>query len=279
MNDSAVPAIPSASILLVRDGAAGLEVFMVVRHREIEFASGASVFPGGRVADSDREADLSARCDGAEALGGEALALRAAAIRECFEECGVLLARTGDGAMIAGAALAGLDHTRSALEREELSLAGLLGAHGLRLACDELVPFGHWITPDFAPKRFDTWFFIAAAPPNQEPRHDGSEAVDSLWISPNRALAEADAGDRWLVLATRANLMRLAESETAAAALDAAGRRAIVAVQPWIEARPEGKIVCLPPEAGYALTELPAEVARGGPWPEAGKAPDQRSLD
>lgn len=270
MNDAAVPAIPSASVLLVRDGAAGLEVFMVVRHREIEFAAGATVFPGGRVAASDREPALRTRCDGADALDAEALALRAAAIRECFEECGVLLARTGDGAMIAGAALAGLDRYRSALESEEHSFAGFLGAHGLRLAGDALVPFGHWITPDFVPKRFDTWFFIAAAPHNQEPRHDGSEAVDSLWISPEKALAEADAGDRSLMLATRANLMRLAEQKTVAAALAAAGRRTIVAVQPWIEARPEGKIVCIPAEAGYALNEIPAEVARGGAWPQAG---------
>lgn len=269
MNDAPAPAIPSASILIIRDAPAGLEVFMVVRHREIDFAAGATVFPGGRVTDSDRQPDLRARCDGAQELDAGALALHAAAIRECFEECGVLLARTRDGAMIAGEALAGLEGTRQALEREELTLAGLLGAHALRLAGDALVPFGHWITPDFAPKRFDTWFYLAAAPHGQEPRHDGYEAVDSLWIAPRKALAEADAGTRSLVLATRANLMRLAERKTVAAALDAAGRRAIVPVQPWIEARAEGKIVCIPAEAGYALTELPAEVARGGAWPQA----------
>ena len=95
MKQTVVPAILAASVLLVRDGAAGLEVFMVVRHREIEFASGATVFPGGRVAASDREADLRARCNGADTLDAESLALRAAAIRECFEECGVLLAQTG----------------------------------------------------------------------------------------------------------------------------------------------------------------------------------------
>ena len=270
MSDTAAPAIPSASILLIRDASQGLEVFLVVRHRAIKFAAGASVFPGGRVTGADRDPALRARCDGQDALNAEALALRAAAVRECFEECGVLLARTDDGAMIAGEALAGLDHTRQALEREELTLAGLLGAHDLRLAGDALVPFGHWITPDFAPKRFDTWFYLADAPRGQEPLHDGSEAVDSLWISPRKALAEADAGDRSLVLATRANLMRLAESENVAAALDAAGRQTIVAVQPWIETRPEGKIVCMPPDAGYALSEIPIDVARGGAWPEAG---------
>ena len=270
MKKTVVPAILAASVLLVRDGAAGLEVFMVVRHREIEFASGATVFPGGRVAASDREADLRARCNGADTLDAESLALRAAAIRECFEECGVLLARTPDGAMIDGKVLAGLDRYRQALEREKLGLAGLLGEHGLTLACDALAPFGHWITPDFAPKRFDTWFYLAAAPHGQEPRHDGSEAVDSVWISPEKALAEADAGGRSLVLATRANLMRLAESATAAAALDTTAKRTIVAVQPWIEARPEGKFVCIPAEAGYALKEIPAEVARGGAWPKPG---------
>ena len=102
MNDAAPSAIPSASILLIRDGAPALEVFMVVRHHEIKFAAGASVFPGGRVAGSDSEEALRSLCDGAVGLDAEELALRAAAIRECFEESGVLLARTDDGAMIAG---------------------------------------------------------------------------------------------------------------------------------------------------------------------------------
>jgi len=269
MNDKAAPAIPSASILLVRDGVSALEVFMVVRHKEIEFASGASVFPGGRVAASDREEALRGHCDGADGLDGEALAMRAAALRECFEESGVLLARSGDGAMLTGAALSGLDHYRQSLERDELGLAEMLGAHGLTLACDALVPFSHWITPEFAPKRFNTLFFLAAAPHGQEPRHDGSEAVDSIWLTPEKALAEANAGSRSLVLATRMNLMRLAEQNNVAAALDAAAARTIKAIQPIVKKRPEGMFVCIPEEAGYALTEIPAKVARGGAWLEA----------
>ena len=101
---------PAATILLARDGAEGLEIFMVKRHREIEFASGAMVFPGGKVEDGDRDGALREACEGAEDLDGGELALRLAALRETFEECGVLLARRrGNDALVNGDELTKLE--------------------------------------------------------------------------------------------------------------------------------------------------------------------------
>src|SRR5829696_2921404 len=146
-----VPARPAATVLLVRDGAAGLEVFMVVRHREIEFAGGALVFPGGRVEEAD------GALAGDDPLG----AFRAAGIRETFEECGVLLARArGDADMIrAERLLAVADRHHAALLRNGRSLPEVLAAEELEPAMDALVHWAHWVTPASRSKRFDTQFF------------------------------------------------------------------------------------------------------------------------
>jgi len=269
MNDEA-SARPSATILILRDGADGLEVFMVVRHHEVDFASGASVFPGGRLAEGDRDPALRGLCDGVEGMDDGQLELAVAAIRESFEECGILLARRPGVAELLGAAdLAPLERYRGKFDTGALAMADFLRANELRLACDALVPYANWITPDFAPKRFDTWFFLAAAPAGQIGLHDGTEAVDSIWIRPAQALAEANAGTRPIVFATRMNLMHLLGADSVVAAMAAASGRAITTIQPWLEDRPDGKTVCIPAAAGYPLSEVPVDVARGGPWPDA----------
>jgi 8-oxo-dGTP pyrophosphatase MutT (NUDIX family) len=266
--------IPSSSLLLVRDGAlgleeAGLEVLMIVRHHEIDFASGASVFPGGRVVESDSDPRLAALADGAEGLSEGEIAMRAAAVRECFEECGILLARrAGEAAPVGPDIASALAGERRALETNAKGLADILGPNGLRLPCDALVSFSHWITPEFMPKRFDTLFFIAEAPAGQEERHDGTEAVDSVWLDPARAIAEADAGQRAVVFATRLNLMRLAESGSVAGALDAARARPLVPVMPRLVDRGGARFVAIPADAGYGVSEAPIAVARGEPWPD-----------
>ena len=166
-----VPARPAATVLLVRDGAAGIEVFMVVRHREIEFAGGALVFPGGRVEEAD------GALAGDDPLG----AFRIAGIRETFEECGVLLARArGEGEMIrADRLLAVADRHHAALLRNARSLPEVLAAEELEPATDALAHWAHWVTPASRSKRFDTQFFLAAAPPDQLAVHDGLEWVES----------------------------------------------------------------------------------------------------
>ena len=135
---------------------------MLQRHHEVRFATGAVVFPGGKLEEGDRSPALRALCSGCEGLDGEAVALRAAAIRETFEESGVLLARTrGSDALLGPDHAEALIKARSTLHSQPLGFAELL------------VPFAHWITPPVSPKRFDTHFFVAAAPV-QEALHDGS---------------------------------------------------------------------------------------------------------
>src|SRR5271168_4851944 len=158
-------AVPAATILLIRDGTTGLEVFMVKRHHQIDFATGALVFPGGKATKSDFDAELGEYMDGVAAWSSEMRALAAAAIREAFEEAGILLARDGKtGEFVDETRLARLDTHRQPLEKGEMSLRDLVEKENLRLACDHLVHFAHWITPTMMPKRFDTHFFVALAP-------------------------------------------------------------------------------------------------------------------
>lgn len=124
-------------------------------------------------------------------------------------------------------------------------------AENLELALDALTPFAHWITPPILPKRFDTHFYIVAAPSDQIAIHDGLESVDSVWINPARALAEADAGKYTLVFATRLNLQMLAQSPDAVSAMAAARVRRIVTVEPVAVKTERGYTMRIPIEAGY----------------------------
>ena len=119
------------------------------------------------------------------------------------------------------------------------------------LALDELVPYAHWITPEGMPKRFDTHFFLAAAPPEQVGAHDGLESTDSVWISPREALAGGDSGRFKLPFPTTRNLIKLARHRTVAAALDAARQDRIVTVMPVMTRLNGGRQLRIPAEAGY----------------------------
>lgn len=261
MNASEKPAAASrlaATVLLLRDGMAGLEVFMVVRHQQIDFASGALVFPGGKLAAGDTDPRVRTRCEAADGLSDEQLALRVGAIREAFEECGVLLARSrGETALLAPERLATLGpRYRQGLDRGEIGIADMLEAEDLVLACDQLLPFAHWITPSFMPKRFDTYFYLAPAPAEQVALHDGREMVDSVWIRPADALADAAAGTRTLVPATLLNVEKLGRSTDLAAALARARSERIVTVEPQLVERADGAWLQIPAEAGYSVTEF-----------------------
>jgi len=254
----------SATVLLVRDAARGLEVFMVERHHQIDFATGALVFPGGQVDAADGHPALASRCAGAASLDGDARTLRVAAIRETFEEAGVLLARRrGERALIDAEGLRGIEaRHREALDAGERTLAELAAAEDLELACDLLVPFAHWITPVFMPKRFDTWFFLVAAPPDQVALHDGHESVDSIWITPGEAETARAAGRRTIIFPTLLNVRKLGRAKSMAAAFENARREAIVTVLPRIEQRGETPVMVLPADAGYDVVEAPlAEVS------------------
>jgi 8-oxo-dGTP pyrophosphatase MutT (NUDIX family) len=245
-------------VLLVRDGADGLEVFMVERHHQIDFATGALVFPGGQVDPSDADPALAERCAGA-ALDAATRAIRVAAIRETFEESGVLLARRhGAHELVDAEALRGIEaRHRAALAAGERRLGEIVAAEDLELALDLLVPFAHWITPVFMPKRFDTWFFLAAAPADQVALHDGHESVDSVWLTPAAAEAARRSGRRTIIFPTLLNLRKLGRAARVADALGNARREPIVTVLPRVVKRGETPTMVLPADAGYDVVEAP----------------------
>jgi 8-oxo-dGTP pyrophosphatase MutT (NUDIX family) len=265
-----VPALPSATILLLRDGSQGLEVFMVQRHHRVDFARGALVFPGGKVDPADREPALRERCRGAPD-SDDGLALAVAAIRETFEESGILLARhTAASGLVSGERLREIEtRHRDVLNRDRTTIGEIIDAEDLALACDLLVPFAHWITPEIAPKRFDTHFFLVAAPPDQVALHDGRESVDSTWTTPAAALADAEAGRCTIVFPTRLNLMKLARSRNVEEALATARTAPIVTVMPRVEQTGAGAMLRIPAEAGYDLVDAPLDhvlsILRGSP--------------
>jgi 8-oxo-dGTP pyrophosphatase MutT (NUDIX family) len=245
--------IPSATILMLRDGPTGLETFMVVRHHQIDFASGALVFPGGKVEAGDY--DVRNYCDGADSANNNAVAMMVGAIREAFEECGILLAREkGSSALVSGKRLGILERYRDPLNRSEVSLIEFLEKEQLRLACDTLQHFAHWITPEMLTKRFDTHFYLAVAPSDHLAIHDGHESVDSVWITPDNALKGNADGTYTIIFPTRVNLEMLGESSNVADALRAATDRNIVSILPWSEKRDDGTYICIPQDAGYVTT-------------------------
>jgi 8-oxo-dGTP pyrophosphatase MutT (NUDIX family) len=263
MSDAKKPAnpLPSATILLLRDGASGLEVFMVKRHHQIDFASGALVFPGGKLDPHDNDPALRNHADGADTLDDLRLSLVACAVREGFEESGILLARKpGSAAYIDAAASSALASWRPRLNNSEVGLAEFLTREKLRLACDALTPFAHWVTPVFMPKRFDTFFYLAATPEGQLGRHDGSESVDSVWVNPNEAIEDK----RWtIIFPTKLNLVKLGQSKTVAEAIAKAKTDRIVTVEPKVISKDGKQLLTIPPDAGYGVIEEPMSAVRG----------------
>ena len=247
--------VPAATILLLRPSDTQLEVFMVVRHHQIDFASGALVFPGGKADDHDFDDNLlpliqSPNPD-SNMRGAEV-----SAIREAFEECGILLAYGQEtDQIIDGTRLESIQHYRESLNSGEVLLKEFLVKEKLKLACDQLTRFAHWITPEMMPKRFDTHFYLALAPEDHVAVHDGYESVDSVWISPDQAVQEAKAGKRTIIFPTRLNLEKLSEWNTPYDAIEATKTSDIVSVLPWTEKREDGNYLRIPPEAGYNISE------------------------
>ena len=267
---------PATTVLLLRpsqpgDAGSPLEVFMVVRHHQIDSFSGALVFPGGKLEEADGAPSLRARCGGADKIDDAELKFRVAGVREAFEECGVLLARKrGQRALIGAADLKGIEERwRAKLAKDEASIVDMVEAEDLEIATELMTPYAHWITPTFVPKRFDTWFFLAEAPEDQIALHDGSESTDSVWIGPQEAIEEAKAGKRTLVHATTKNLELLAEGKTVAGAISAASARTIVTVQPWVEEKDGKKFLHIPEGAGYR--NLVREMPPSGGVPQTGR--------
>jgi 8-oxo-dGTP pyrophosphatase MutT (NUDIX family) len=261
MSGSQTPIQNAATLLLIRDGAGGLEVFMVKRHHEIDFAGGAMVFPGGKTDVSDAALVASGLCDGVTGLESEDAIARVTALREGFEESGFLLARDRAGRLLDAAALATVAPDREQIASGALELGALLRTHGLRLACDCLLPYAHWLGPAVAPRRFDTRFYLVEPPHDQSGSHDGLESVDSLWISPRAALQAAAQGQLSLVFPTRRNLERLAQHPSVAATRSALESQPVVKVEPFVTASGGEKYLCIREDAGYPVTSEPLSSA------------------
>ena len=253
--------VPAATIMLLRERDEQLQVFMVVRHHQIDFASGALVFPGGKVDAQDFDNELLPYLTDAHDVANMR-AIQVSAIREAFEECGVLLAydkvasaAQGQNVMISGERLNTLDPCRAQLNDGSLPLLAFLEREQLSLACDQLVHFAHWITPPMVPRRFDTHFYLATAPADHLAIHDGYESVDSVWISAKQAIQDAKDGKRTVIFPTLRNIEKLGISGSLEEAMSAARGDTIVPVLPWTEQREDGTYLLIPPEAGYLISE------------------------
>ena len=216
---------PAATLALLRDTASGPEVLMMRRTHLAEFASGAYVFPGGAVDEADRDPALWALAHGIDdaqasrVLGMQegGLAYWIAAIRECCEEAGLLLAYDGSGDIVAiedELIRTELSRRRRALLQGELRLLDLLRAHELSLATDNLAYLSRWITQPGRPRRFETRFFVARAPARQQAEHDGQELLNHLWVTPAEALERNARGEVNLLYPTIKTLQLLGRFAT-----------------------------------------------------------------
>jgi 8-oxo-dGTP pyrophosphatase MutT (NUDIX family) len=262
---------PASTLVLLRQGAGGPEVFLVRRHHAIAFMGGAHVFPGGRVEGSDGDARWLAVADGFDSalarMPGEtpttALAFCVAALRETFEEVGVLLVRGSDGELVslAGSQAPALAAQRRAVSDGNLRLLDLVRSLGWRLALDTIIYFAHWVTPVVESRRFDTRFFLAGAPADQVAAHDDEEAVESLWVRPADALARCRAGELALPPPTWTTLRWLEPFRDVEAALAWARAKPVPRIEPGFIERGEARIVTLPgdptmaPVSGFEAPE------------------------
>lgn len=254
------PARPAATVIMLRDGEPGLEVFLLQRHTLLDVLGGAFVFPGGKVDPQDAELDVGAHLDQTPAALHSALnepdidpltaaALYVASIREVFEESGVLFAH---GATADHAAEA------TALARQGVPFQAVLARLQLRLATRSLVPWSRWITPTMpsvTSKRFDTRFFVATVPMGQIAVHDNVEATDSVWLTPRSALTQYRNG--LIVLAppqimTLAHLSRFSDADSA---LQEARRRPPPVILPEPFEQHGHRVLCYPGDERHTVPE------------------------
>lgn len=253
------PATPrdAATVVLLRDSAdRGVEIYFLRRAASMRFAAGMHVFPGGTVDERDTAPAMPWTGPPAEewaswfAAGAPlARALVCAAVRETFEEAGVLLAGPYSDAAVTDPRGADWDSDRDALIDHSLSLIELLDRRGLVLRSDLLRPWAHWITPEVEPRRYDTRFFVAALPEGQRARDVGGEADRAMWMRPSDAAAAYQRGDMAMLPPTAASVAELADFDSVASVLHRPRT-----VRPWM---PKVRVVggqaylLLPGDGGY----------------------------
>jgi 8-oxo-dGTP pyrophosphatase MutT (NUDIX family) len=248
---------PAATVMLIRDIENGeFEVFMLQRTLNAAFAGGMYVFPGGRVDELDGIEELEQLCDGLDdkhasgllQIPSGGLAYWVAAIRECFEEAGVLLARNSQTKQLVAfdepAIIQRFDEARLKIHDSLLSIIDLCLSENLSLVTDSIHYVSHWITPVGEARRFDTRFFVARAPESQEPLHDSQETIASLWVQPQDALDKLARGDLAMFPPTSENLKFLANFKTTAEVLAAAKKVSNpVAILPRLRTNSDGKVI------------------------------------
>lgn len=256
------PAEPrhASTVVLLRDHTDGMQAYLLRRMMTMAFAAGMYVFPGGSVDPRDQNLDDSrwigpAPATWAGLLSADAQlakALVCAAVRETFEESGVLLAGPDADSVVRDTTDESWEADRLALIDRSLSFAAMLERRGLVLRADLLRPWAHWITPEFEPKRFDTRFFVAALPPGQRTRDVGGEADRVAWVRPADALAAAERGDMGMLPPTAFTLSEIASYDGIDAVLDAGDKRDIKPVLPKLIVTDDDEArLLLPHEEGY----------------------------
>ncbi|MDD5712965.1 MAG: hypothetical protein PHY31_09465 [Smithellaceae bacterium] len=274
---SARPIRDAATVILCREREhSPFEIFMMRRHSNQAFMGGAIVFPGGRLDERDCDPELFA-CGGmtpkqAKELLQEpdlpcekALGLFYAAIRETFEEAGVLLARGSDGKTIdlSGERRERFDAYRGELHDNKLDCRELAAKEGLTFAPEQLIPYAHWITPEIESHRFDTRFLLAKLPPGQAPVHDSVELTESFWISPREALAKHRKMEIMLMPPTLRTMEELALFPAAAELFQAAANRTIPTILPEAFIMEDGFGVKLPNDPEYTIARYKQPSRRG----------------
>jgi 8-oxo-dGTP pyrophosphatase MutT (NUDIX family) len=237
----------AATVVLLRDTADGPEVHLVKRAASMAFAGGRYAFPGGRVDPQDAGPGTAWAGPSPEQWAArfdcpvpDARALVAAAVRETFEETGVLLAGPSATAVTGATASADWEADRLSVEAHELPLGALLARRGLVLRTDLLAAWARWVTPVFEPRRYDTAFFVAALPAGQSAREVSGETEGTVWARPSKALADFEAGRVAMLPPTVATLLEVAAYDSAAAVLEAAAGRPLAPIMAEVREEPDG---------------------------------------
>ncbi|MHA1113008.1 MAG: NUDIX hydrolase [Alphaproteobacteria bacterium] len=253
-----VKATPSIGFLFLRDGAEGMEIFMAIRRRNVDYAAGALAYPGGRIMDQDADPVLRALTRADPTIPDPEFVPLITTLRQVFRETGVLLARPrGEEALVSGARLDDIRARYQApLGAGEVTIREMVEREKLELAGDWPVLFAHWLTVVEYPTRFDGRFYVMALPEGQTPTHVGGRFLESTWITPVEAARAADAGEYYVVLPTRMNLNKLARWNRAEDAIAAARASRVVTIQPVTTDSPRGPIIRIPEEADYGTTEI-----------------------
>lgn len=239
---SPVEARPAATVVLLRDTPAGrMEALLMRRHRRSGFVPGAWVFPGGRVDPADADPALHGRIRGLSRPIRPAPAFWAAALREQFEETGVLMARDTGGAWSPDAASdARMESLRQRLMEDEMGLLEVVEQLGVEPDARRMVHIAHWVTPIVEPRRYDTHFFAAALPEGRTEMVDRREMTEAAWLEPAAALERFEAGTLPMVFPTVKTLETLASFRTVTAVLDAFRERSVRRVLPRLVRTEDG---------------------------------------